>query len=368
MRVILVLVIFAASLRAQTQTQTEITKLNQELRTALHRDDLVTSAELADKLDAKVRGARNAWLTRDSNSRANEVLTWLPPDIESFWVNQHPFVIKADSPLSITQETPVVSYCIDRLASVTNGKFYRALSNRTIRMVMAATRGLTYHPGSMIPGAMREQDVAYFYFTADPIDFGPPDESIENQPIWQGAAPVVDQTVPFRRGVEQPRRDDPHWIALARPDLLILSNKRELLIEILGRVAHGSPTRALPPSLPEWAEVDRGASFWGVRHYTQQSKPKAGEYGFKNASLPNPDGAAIGATVKFDTRSEQLEVNYLSPAPIAEARGGAGDNVGREFKVDQPHPGVTRVTSSIRERGPFPMHIAFIMLGFGMYQ
>jgi hypothetical protein len=366
MRAIIAFALVPCALIAQTPPAGDLLRLTRDFRSAIEHDELTSAAELSEKLDAAVRAARNAWLTRDSQTRVDEVLSWLPAGIEALWVNQAPFSIKADDPLSVIRQTPVVSYCVDRLAAIADGKFYRALSNHTIRMTLAATRGLTSRSGSMIPDSMRRQDVVYFFFIADPFDLGPADESIENQPVWRGAANIVDQSVPFRQGVEQPKRDDPHWIALARTDLLILSNNRELLAEILGRIAHGSVTRALPASLSEWAQVDRGASFWGIRHYTQESRPKAGDYGFKNADLPNPDGAAIGASVKFDAGSEQLEIRYLSPSPLADGR--PGDNVHSQFKVDQSQTGVSRLTSSLRQRGAFPLHLAFVMLGFGMYQ
>ncbi len=224
MRAIIAFALVQGSLMAQTAPAGDLPRLTREFRSAIEHDEWNSAAELSEKLDATVRATRNAWLTRDSQTRVDEVLSWLPANIEALWVNQAPFAIKADDPLSVIRETPVVSYCVDRLAAIADGKFYRALSNQTIRMTLAATRGLTSHSGSMIPDWMRRQEVVYFYFMADPFDLGPADESIENHPVWRGVAQSVDQDVPFRPGVERPKLDDPHWIALARADLLILSN------------------------------------------------------------------------------------------------------------------------------------------------
>jgi hypothetical protein len=73
----------------------------------------------------------------------------------------------------------------------------------------------------------------------------------------------------------------------------------------------------------------------------------------------------VGAAVRIDSRTSMLEIRYLSDAPLAKR---PGDSIGTQFKIDKPHPGVWRLVSNLDERGPFPAHIAFIMLGFGEYR
>jgi hypothetical protein len=114
--------------------------------------------------------------------------------------------------------------------------------------------------------------------------------------------------------------------------------------------------------------VDRRASFWGLRHYADGSKAKTGEPGFDAADLPHySDGKAVGVTVRFDSVSQRLEIIYLSSAELLRRRGAA-DPLAREFKVDQPEAGIWRMVSDVRARGPFPVHFALVMLGFGMYR
>jgi hypothetical protein len=185
--------------------------------------------------------------------------------------------------------------------------------------------------------------------------------------IDYGAPRVVpDIATLMARGPQDPqKREDESWVALARPDLLVLTNKKDLLREILDRIANGSKSRALPADLPEWSQVDRTASFWAIRHYSAQSKPKPEERGFQNAELPQPDGAALGVAVQFDTEGQRLEIRYLSEAKPAQR--GPGDVSQSQFQLDRPQEGVWRLVSDIRERGPFPVHFAMTMLGFGVY-
>jgi hypothetical protein len=107
---------------------------------------------------------------------------------------------------------------------------------------------------------------------------------------------------------------------------------------------------------------------WGLRHYADASKPKQGEQGFAAADLPHyPDRKAVGATVRFDSLTQRVEITYLSSAELSRRRGAA-DLLAREFQVDQPEAGVWRLVSDVQARGPFPVHSALIMLGFGMYR
>src|SRR5207244_3093678 len=109
------------------------------------------------------------------------------------------------------------------------------------------------------------------------------------------------------------------------------------------------------------------APFWGARRYTTQSLPKSGERGCEAAELPQPDCSAIGVTVRLDSVQQRLEVRYLSEKEPAQ-RGYSSDTVHREFQVDQPQTGVWRFVSDVQKRGPWPVHFALIMLGFGMYR
>jgi hypothetical protein len=218
----------------------------------------------------------------------------------------------------------------------------------------------------MVPGLMAARKAAYFYFLTETVDLPAPDESIEGRPVWHATA-RIGAGARGRPGAEPAEREDENWVALARPELLILTNQHELLAQILQRFAGRSRGRALPADLPEWAQVDQSAHFWGLRHYSAQSRPKPEEPGFAAAILPTPDGCATGVTLQFDTGRQRLQVRYLSSAHPVQA-GVFADILTREFQVDHPENGVWRLTSDIQARGPFPFHFALEMLGFGLYR
>jgi type II secretory pathway pseudopilin PulG len=140
MRAIIIFGILSTALIAQTPTQNDLARLTRELR--------------------------SAWLIRDARAQTDAILTWLPTDTGSFWVNQEPFSIKPEDSVALLQD-PARAYSVDRLAALNDGSFYRALANRTVRMVMAATRGIR-KPDSRMPGRIANQDVVYFYFFSEP--------------------------------------------------------------------------------------------------------------------------------------------------------------------------------------------------------
>jgi hypothetical protein len=362
------MLLLSAGVAAQTSDQASLARLTRELRRAIQDDTFNSAVEIATRLDDAVDAKHRAWLVRDSRERVEEVLAWLPRETESFWVNQEPFVINREESVYLLSGRPTQAYSLDRLMALNDGRYYSLLTNQTVRLVVAATRSMRGPQFDMVavPGAMPPQDVVYFYFFKDPIDLPPPDESVQEWPVWRASA-RIDAGGVFRPGVERAQRDDTNWISLARPDLLILVNRKELLSEILSRIEGGSKTRALPSALPEWSQVDRNAPFWGLRHYTTGSKPKAGARGCDAAELPQPDCAAVGVTVRFDTVHQLLEIRYLSETKLAQQQGPF-DYVRREFQVDQPQTGVWRLVSDVQARGPSPVHFALIMLGFGVYR
>lgn len=367
MRRLLYLTLFCVGATAQAPDNADLTKLTRELRSAIGSASFASASAIADKLDESVQHRYQTWLTRDATERVNEVLAWLPPDIESFWVNQEPFTITPDEPLQMLYARPIQVYSTDRLMALNGGIFQRALANRTVRLVVSAARSIAAtKDGVAIPGLAGSQDVAYFYFFADAIDLPPADESIRGHPAWRASAKIL-AGGPHQPGAEPVQKEEENWLVLVRPDLLILSNRRELLTQISEVIASGASLRALPGTLPEWAHVDRTASFWGLRHYSMQSKPTRGQRGFDAAELPLPDGSATGVTVRLGEATQRLEVHYLSARPLSQSPAFAR-NREREFKVDQPDAGVWRLMSDVRTRGPYPVHFAMSMLGFGEYR
>jgi hypothetical protein len=354
---------FCVRVAAQTPGQSDLSPLTRELRAAIQNDSLAPAAELAAKLDDAIQQRYNAWLIRDAGQRIKEVLAWLPDDTESLWVNQAPFVINSDDSVEMLSERPIQLLCVDRLIALNGGEMYRALASHTVRLVVAAARQIQRGEfGNPAPAAV--QDVAYFYFFADAVELPQPDESLQEKPVWHASAKVLSSYI-AEPGAAPTQREDENWIALARPDLLIVAHRRELLAQILRQIAGGQSSHALPTDLPEWRQVDRSASFWGLRHLAAQpTAPEQPAYPFR---VPRLEGFATGVTVRFDPVQQRLEIRYLSDAQMA-PRSGGPDVLARQSDVDHPEPGVWRLISDVNARGPWPVHLAMTLLGFGDYR
>lgn len=300
----------------------------EEVRSSIARDDLGTAINRAEQLDDEIQKQYKAWLLRDVAQRIDEVLTWLPPDTESFWVCQSPAEIDTSESSSQLIADPLRGFAVNGLRAVAAEKYYRALNHRTIRFVAAAARGIRGGRQGT-PGPVAADDVVYFYFFDSPI--------------------------------ELPAIDGDAWIALVRPDVLVVANNEAQLKQTIQRISDGNRIRALPTNLPEWRHVDKRASLWGLRHYSQQSRPEPGQPGYEQAKFPKPDGLAVGLTVGFDAIEQRLVVEYMSPNNYA-----LPITLEHEFKLDSPQNGVWRLISNIRERRHFPVHMAMSMLGFGV--
>ncbi len=364
--------ILTVALHAQSLTPSDIDSLIHNVRSAIDRDDFATASDISAKLNDAVEQRLDTWLIRDVNQRVDEVLTWLPEDTETLLVYQKPFVINAKDSLAELYAQPARLYTTDRLMALNGGKLYATLAGVTVRFVAAGASNIRDRfagfDGTATPTPMPNAQAAYFYFLADDLDatvLGTPAQTIGDNPVWVGTASFdAGASIPGR---ERPVREDATWLALARPNLLVVTSSSELLGQILQRIARPSRTRALSSELPEWVDVDRTANFWALRHYSEPGD----RHDLSNpTSKLNPqrqrDSTAIGVTVKFDAGSNAIEIRYLSDAPqLPRFIDGPPTP---QFKTEQIRAGLWRVTSNIHERGAYPFHVAARLLGFGEYR
>jgi hypothetical protein len=319
-----------------------------DVRSAIGNSDLVTASDLAANIDDGVQAHLQAWMVRDARQRVAEVLTWLPAGTETLLVDQEPFVI------GNTAGRPDAVYVLGRLSSI------GALRGRIVRIAAAGEMDIRDRAGAplRIPATMPAAGIVCFYFLGENLDtysLGAREpQDMAGRPVWHAAA--------------RPRsRDEDLWMALARPDLLVAANSRELLADEMDRIVKGSTARALPASLAEWAEVDRNSPVWALRHYPDAGdRHDASNPRMSGSRLFQTDASASGIAVNFDPGPQALAIHYLSHA----------DRLGiyieqmfnREFQVDRSKPGVWRLRSNLRERGEFPFHLAMAMLGLGSAQ
>jgi hypothetical protein len=357
--------LLVAALNAQVQTPTDLKRVTHDLRDAIRDDDGTAAADLAAKLDDGVQRQYRAWLIRDARERVDEVLTLLPGDTESLMVHQYPFTITEDAPEMLAEGRPSQICSTDRLVRLNEGSLYKALRGRTIRLVVAGVANMRSRgrPGVYIdPPLAPDADAVWFYFFTEPIrpeSLGVPEQSTHDRPVWRGTAKISSG--------QRALREDETWLALARPDLLVMASTHELLVKIVTRLVNGSNDRALPATLPEWAHVNRAALFWGIRHYSDPgtgndpTNPRT-----KNGTLPMPDPAAVGMAVQFDPESHQVELEYLTGA--VRLPRIIDEHSAPQFLAEQPQAGLWRLTSDSKQRGPNPFRQAAGLLGFGGYR
>jgi hypothetical protein len=364
--------VVAVTLLAQTRPSPDLDAVIRNLRSAIDKDDLTAAAELAAKLDDAVKQQFDAWLIRDASQRVDEVLTWLPEDTEALIVYEDPFVINASDSISDFDGQPGRRYTSDRLMALNGGKLYSSLAGVTVRLVAAGIKTIRDRSvGSDVtatPTPMQGAETAYFYFLAEPCDpsvLGAPDQTIGGHSAWLGTA-TVDAGAPIGTR-ERPTREDRTWLTFASPSLLVMSNSLEMVGLLLQRVTHGSQRQALPGNLAEWAEVDRGADFWGLRHYSDPGDHRDMSNPRSNLNPARQrDPLAIGVTVRLYAASRDLEIRYLSDA-VQLPRFIDGPPT-PQFKAKQVRTGLWDVTSNIHDRGDYPFHVAARLLGFGEYR
>ena len=328
----------------------------QQFREATQTGHLVVASEIAAKLGQEVQRQYRATLVADAPKRVADILSWLRADTESFFLLQSPFVIPASAIPNSSETTvrplrrqPAQTYAFDRLVALNSGRFFRALDGVTIRLAAAGMSNRKPRSHGMTPALMPDADVTYFYFLDQPVEpaiFGAPDAVLSARPVWKGEASILKA----ERGFETVK--DESWLSLAKPDLLILCSHRDLLLEVLARVADAGSNRALPPSLPEWKHVDQHASFWGLRH-------------FADAQNSNPEDAqAVGVTLTL--QNERLRIFYLSGAESFPRL--LTDFGSRIISVERLDAQGWLLQSTLTEHGDFSFHVGMGLLGFGMYR
>jgi hypothetical protein len=373
-----VAVVTLVTLCAQTPAFESLDRLRQELHHAIHDGDLVKAADLASRLDEGVQRQYRASLNRDSDQRIRDVSNWLPGDTEALLVLQEPTILEAVALRDGLMGGPARRYAFDRLMALNEGAVWQKLNGKTVRMVVAGIRNMRSRMGDrlIIPAFMPHADSTYAYLLTEPLlpdVFGPPESMSGNVPVWRATARIDAGELPKRGGGERVQREDLNWLALARPDTLILCSKHEALAAVLQRISLSAanqgdrPDRALPERLRIWSQVNRKAQFWGVRWYSEPGE----RIDLSNARGRRVDGiggdsSALGIAVQYDLESGDLKIRYLGgddKPPYLNGRVGV-----QQFHATPIAGGGWQFTANTVDRGDFPFHVAAFLLGFGGYR
>jgi hypothetical protein len=100
------------------------------------------------------------------------------------------------------------------------------------------------------------------------------------------------------------------YFAHPRPNVLVAATDLDFLTTTLTRISRPGPSRALPPDLPEWNQVNVQSAVWGVRHIQNASRT---ERAARNA-------VDCGLTFSFDEKTSMIVVRLLLTAEPPEKR------------------------------------------------
>jgi len=345
-----------------------------EFEDALKAGDLVKGIDLATRLDEEVQLSSKASLVSDATQRIDETLAWLPPDIESLFVLQDPVVVDSRNLQVNFSALPARFYALDRLVALDEGRFLQQLDGRTIQLTIAAMKNArTRGEGAQVPALMPDGDAAYFYYYfSSPIEAGvlrTSDQKADAHPIWECTA-QIDAGDRWTPGMSsRPMREDHTWLALPRPDLLVAASTRSALLALLAGIESKEPPephRALPATLPEWRLADHRAPFWGFRHFSQLGDRRDLTNPQCLADGSSPDPLLRGLAVRFDVDTGTVETQFVHAGALPPSALAHGNGI--DYKAEKDVDGTRRLRSNIRERGPFPFHLALSLLGFGGYR
>lgn len=175
--------------------------------------------------------------------------------------------------------------------------------------------------------------------------------TIAQTPSWKSASHGVisgAQVLIWQERSKDAKRK--YFLAFPKPNVLLIANNREYLVEVLERMAQKKMPRALPNDLPEWKFLDAETRFWGLRHYdlTQAKKDPTSPLGGDSAYVQR-DPKAIGVLFALDPMSERRLVvtSFSRDEAKAKAEASRGravsepqDGVRYEVGLRNPAPGV----------------------------
>lgn len=244
--------------------------------------------------------AAAAVYAQQSNESVDAILAWLPPDTETILVSQQPFPIQERDQNQISTVMEAArSYGTVLLGAAENGALFKALTGRTLRLVVSVGR----HFGEKDPAestqaeqpnasGMTPYQACAAYVFAEPIPAAaiphrPADNSVMGQKVW------------ISKGS--------YFLTLVKPDTILICNRREFFREVVSRLDAPHQSRAaLPPTLPEWKQLDRTAPLWGLSHYASSDSLQAAIFNGGN------DVGATGIAVEFGVPTGTARAHMLA--------------------------------------------------------
>jgi hypothetical protein len=305
MRTLIVLLLAASELFAQTTGKVDLLKRTEELEALIAAGEWGKASELSRALRVAVTEARNRSLAAKGSELADSILDWLPADTETLVVAQEPFSITKQDQTGIPTALRLAQdYVLGLLAVAENEKLAEALLGRTIRLAALGARRFENHPplqNDVLPLGMIAYQGCAVYAFAEPLPEAilsrPSDDSVIGHRVW------------ISKGTQNDRpNSDTYLVSLLQPDLMTVCNNREFFQEIVSRKGIPREARALPPELPEWKHLDRTAPLWAICHY----RPDGLLVHLLDRSDAGSGSEATGVAVEFGLASGVTRARMIS--------------------------------------------------------
>lgn len=347
------LFICALTLGAQEHNQAppDLWREVDQLGRAIDSGDWQQAARHSSELKTLVIDQRDAALRFASMERIGQVLSWLPADTEAVVVSQQPFTLtERDRDVTPGALVAAQGYVLNLLRTADEGRFAKPLQGSTIRFAVLAGRKFGVHPSdgsdAMPLGMIAWEGCAVYAFGAALTHEAlpkSPDTVIGAHQVWSSTGKDYTQATDAT-----PRRTT-YLAALIKPDELLVCNHKGFFSAVLEHVS-GPPVSSAFERLPEWAQVDRTAPLWALRHYGVQTAEHDPTDLRAGNMLGFTDDGAVGLVFQVGhpagkvqarllTRSAESPLAALAANPefgagVAVRRVGEG---GWEYTADDEH-------------------------------
>lgn len=198
---------------------------------------------------------------------ADQVLPWLPADIEVLVVSNVPFFVGEHGVTGLASYSQLAG--AGWVADQNGGALARAIvATRADAGLYAARRFHIVEGGIDVGsyGTMSGCSVLRLHRSDSSNQVARLFRALQADPS-DGDRIAVVASGPRSSIATTPRV----YISMPDPRLLVSCSDRGLLSEILSRRRRRAAREALPQTLPEWHSVDQTAAVWGLRHYSEVS-------------------------------------------------------------------------------------------------
>lgn len=335
---------------------------------ALGAEALPALRAARDDPDAEIRRragelSRRIEVTRMVDVRA--VLAWLPVDIETLVVARGPFAAASERQ---AEESPATQFFQLQASGVALdqrlwARVEAVLPEMPLRLAVEGSRRFR---GRLGPLGEQYEGVHLLVFNEE-VGPSPGEADVRLAGAADRVELVGGNPVAVFEGTNlgrfrlpeplQPEVSRTLFVAWVRPDVLAISGHRAMLATVLARaaaadpitdtgaIAGGSPGRALPDDLPEWAHVVPTAPAWALRHYAgDRDDPTSPRTWDINGRRYHRDPGAVGLVTWVDPSGTAIEARYLTDhvGAIAAIRPYWTSRLD-QTKVTQQAPGVVAI-------------------------